>query len=74
MCHGGDFAAGNDTGGESIYRARFADENFVRKHTGPGVLSMAISGPGTKGSQFSYTILFDKSLVNLQDFDIKLPK
>ncbi|TXG68894.1 hypothetical protein EZV62_003829 [Acer yangbiense] len=52
MVHGGDITQGNGTGGESIYGPSFTDENFVKKHIGPGILSMAKTNTLGNGSQF----------------------
>ncbi|XP_040585268.1 peptidyl-prolyl cis-trans isomerase A-like [Mesocricetus auratus] len=54
-CQGGDFTRHNDTGGSSFYGEKIEDENFILKHTGPCILSVANAEPNTNGSQFICT-------------------
>ena len=45
MVQGGDITYGNGIGGQSIYGARFEDENYIFKHNKPYILSMTKEGP-----------------------------
>ena len=52
VLQGGDIVSDDGTDGCSIWNENFADENFLLRHTGPGVLSMANSGPDSNNSRF----------------------
>ena len=55
---GGDLSRGDGTHSECAFgtpTGKFPDENFLLRHTGPGVVGMFNLGPNTNGSQFYIT-------------------
>uniref|UniRef100_A0A8I3NBZ4 Peptidyl-prolyl cis-trans isomerase n=1 Tax=Canis lupus familiaris TaxID=9615 RepID=A0A8I3NBZ4_CANLF len=52
MCQARIFTRYYGTGWKSIYGEKFDDENFILKHMGPGILSMANAGPNKNSPQF----------------------
>jgi peptidylprolyl isomerase len=55
---GGDLNRGDGTCSECAFgtpTGKFSDENFILRHTGPGVLGMVNLGPDSNGSQFYIT-------------------
>lgn len=56
MAQGGDIVNGNGSGGECIWGERFADENFMRKHIGCGIMSYVSKGRHSNASQFFFSL------------------
>lgn len=56
MLQSGDFQLNNGDGGESVFGGSFPDEDFSRRHTQAGVLSMANKGRNSNTSQFFITL------------------
>eukprot|EP00418_Pyrodinium_bahamense_P012293 CAMPEP_0179131102 /NCGR_PEP_ID=MMETSP0796-20121207/62266_1 /TAXON_ID=73915 /ORGANISM="Pyrodinium bahamense, Strain pbaha01" /LENGTH=405 /DNA_ID=CAMNT_0020830021 /DNA_START=87 /DNA_END=1302 /DNA_ORIENTATION=- len=56
LVQSGDFQFNNGDGGESVYGGTFNDEDFSRRHTQGGILSMANRGRNSNGSQFFITL------------------
>lgn len=48
VCQDGDVTCHHGIGSKSIYGEKFEDGNFILKHTGPGIRSVANTGPDNK--------------------------
>lgn len=63
----GDITLQNGKGGHSIYGKTFPDQNFIRRHSCAGLLTMANKGRNTNNSQFYITL---KASPNLDDKNV----
>ena len=60
---GGDLLGERGACSKSIFGGGgFQDENFILRHTGPGVLSMSNTGPDSNGSIFQVTFRENKDM------------
>uniref|UniRef100_A0A7N0ZS05 Peptidyl-prolyl cis-trans isomerase n=1 Tax=Kalanchoe fedtschenkoi TaxID=63787 RepID=A0A7N0ZS05_KALFE len=57
VCLGGDITMGNGHGGESIYGRYFPAENWTKKHSGPGVVSMIHKPYDVRSSDGSHFLI-----------------
>ncbi|XP_023642105.1 peptidyl-prolyl cis-trans isomerase [Capsella rubella] len=56
MWCGGNIVRVRGEEGESIYGGVFPNENYIKRHDRPGVLSMAVGDPHTNASQFQIVL------------------
>ncbi|XP_010511785.1 PREDICTED: peptidyl-prolyl cis-trans isomerase CYP19-1-like [Camelina sativa] len=56
MWTGGNIVGSSTAAGDSIYGGVFRNENYIKRHDRPGVLSMAVGDPHTNACQFQIVL------------------